>query len=253
MPHQTPQLKPITDHFLHAEWPAPANVKTLITTRNGGVSSGAYHSLNLGLHVGDIEEQVLQNREQVRRLVGKEIAYLNQVHGIAVANAADAIHTLHDADAVVSFDNQTACAVMTADCLPVLLCDVSGSVVGAAHCGWRSLAGGVLHQTITKMAVPPSTILAYLGPAIGPQSFEVGQDVFDAFCATLPEAKQAFTAKNHQKYLADIYTLARLILQHEGVRQIYGGGFCTVQQSEHFFSYRRDKQTGRMASIIWLE
>lgn len=243
---------PVSDIFLRADWPAPANVRTLITTRNGGFSGGAYTSLNLGLHVGDDAAAVGQNRERVRQKVGKNIAYLNQVHGIAVADAADAVRHLRDADAVVASDNQTACAVMTADCLPVLLCDVSGSVVGAAHCGWRSLAGGVLHHTTAKMAAAPSDIMAYLGPAIGPQSFEVGEDVRQAFCATLPEADTAFVPQGGQKYLADIYTLARLMLQREGIRQIYGGGFCTVLQREHFFSYRRDKQTGRMASIIWL-
>ena len=248
-------LKPHDDApFFRADWPAPANVRTLLTTRSSGISEGAYRSLNLGSHVGDRPEHVRHNRATVQAQVGAPVAYLNQVHGTHVADAAE--HTAGsppDADAAVCRSSRAACAVMTADCLPVLFCDRAGSVVAAAHAGWRGLAAGVLENTIAAMNVPPVEIMAYLGPAIGPDAFEVGQDVYDAFCARNREAEQAFVPIEGGRYLADIYTLARQTLRREGVNMIYGGGRCTVLERDTFFSYRRDGQTGRMASIIWLE
>ncbi|SUA36142.1 Laccase domain protein yfiH [Neisseria zoodegmatis] len=239
--------------FFKAEWPAPANVHTLITTRNGGISEGAYRSLNLGSHVGDRPEHVRYNRETVQAHVGVPVVYLNQIHGTTVIQAAEHIGVSPDADAAVDRTASAACAAMTADCLPVLFCDKAGTVVAAAHAGWRGLAGGVLQNTIAAMNVPSLEIMAYLGPAIGPDAFEVGQDVFDVFCAQTHEASRAFEPIGDNKYLADIYALARLVLQREGVNMIYGGNHCTVLERETFFSYRREKQTGRMASIIWLD
>ena len=240
--------------FFQAEWPAPANVKTLITTRNGGVSEGVYRSLNVGAHVGDNPEHVRQNRETVGRQTGVPVVYLNQIHSAVVVNAADHIGgTPPDADASFDTTGTAACASMTADCLPVLFCDRAGTVVAAAHAGWRGLAGGVLQNTIAAMNVPPVEIMAYLGPAIGPEAFEVGQDVYDAFCAQNPAAGQAFEPIGGGKYLADIYRLARLVLQNAGVGMVYGGNRCTVLERDTFFSYRRDGQTGRMVSVIWLE
>lgn len=258
--------------FFHADWPAPPNVKTLISTRNGGVSGEAlppgkskrehfreypFSWLNVGAHVGDDAEKVAQNRAFLQTAAGRPLAYLNQVHGTGVVNAADGAEQVLTADASVAFDGRAACAVMTADCLPVLLCDRAGSVVAAAHAGWRSLAGGVLQNTVAAMKVNPVDVLAYLGPAIGPDSFEVGEDVRRAFCGGKPHAEAAFEPlppQNGQaKYLADIYFLARQILQEEGVTQIYGGGRCTLLEWETFFSYRRDGQTGRMVSAVWLE
>ena len=164
-------------------------------------------------------------------------------------------HTDAPPQADASFDGtgRAACAVMTADCLPVLFCDRAGSVVAAAHAGWRGLAGGILQNTVAAMGIPPVEILAYFGPAIGAESFEVGQDVFDAFVCPLPAAETAFQSIGSGKYLADIYALARLILRREGVTQIYGGTHCTVLERDTFFSYRRDGQTGRMLSAVWLE
>ncbi|WP_416192240.1 peptidoglycan editing factor PgeF [Neisseria sp. CCUG12390] len=239
--------------FLTADWPAPANVKTLITTRNGGVSEKPFHSLNVGTHVGDHPEHVARNREIVQNRVGLPVAYLNQIHSNIAVNAADAVSALIDADAAVDTTGQAACASMTADCLPVLFCDKAGTVVAAAHAGWRGLAGGVLQNTVRAMGVQPLEIMAYLGPAIGSEAFEVGQDVFDAFAAQMPEAESAFEAIGGGKYLADIYALARMVLQCEGVDMVYGGTHCTVLERDTFFSYRRDGQTGRMVSVVWLE
>ncbi|ASK28113.1 multi-copper polyphenol oxidoreductase [Neisseria chenwenguii] len=250
---QSPGISAAQTAFLRAEWPAPANVKTLITTRNGGVSEGVYASLNLGSHVGDLPEHVAQNRALVEAQTRLPVAYLNQIHSTTVVSAADALETLFDADASVDTTGRAVCAAMTADCLPVLFCDKAGTVVAAAHAGWRGLADGVLQNTVAAMRINPIKIMAYLGPAIGPDAFEVGQDVYDRFCAVLPEAESAFTPIGNGKYLADIYVLARMVLQREGVGMIYGGTHCTVLERDTFFSYRRDGQTGRMVSLIWLD
>ncbi|UOO81376.1 peptidoglycan editing factor PgeF [Uruburuella testudinis] len=239
--------------FLSADWPAPANVKTLISTRKGGVSEEkAFAAMNVGMHVGDKPELVAHNRAIVAKQTGVPVAYLNQTHSADVVRACDSLTEPLDADASVDDSGLAACAVMTADCLPVLFCDNAGTVVGAAHAGWRGLAGGVLQNTISAMGVPASEIMAYFGPAIGPDAFEVGQDVYDAFCRPLPQAEAAFEPIGAGKYLADIYALARLLLRREGVTQIYGGTRCTVLERDSFFSYRRDGQTGRMVSMVWL-
>ena len=239
--------------FLTANWPVPDNVRTLLTTRKGGVSNGYFQSLNVGDHVGDDPQKVIENRRIVEEKAGKKLVYLNQIHSDIVVNAFENQSIKAESDASDDRSGQVACAVMTADCLPVLLCDDKGTVVAAAHAGWRGLAGGVLQNTISAMGVAPESLLAYLGPAIGPDAFEVGQNVWDAFCLPIAQAEQAFEAIGDGKYLADIYMLARLILQREGVNQIFGGEHCTVLERDTFFSYRRDGQTGRMVSAIWLE
>lgn len=243
------------NNLFAADWPCPPNVRTLISTRQGGVSQGCFASLNLGTHVGDQAEHVARNRAIVQTHVPVPLAYLQQTHSTIVVSAAEAAEAAHPVEADASFDRSghAACAVMTADCLPVLLCDHSGSVVAAAHAGWRGLAGGIVQQTINAMGVPPLELMAWLGPAIGPEAFEVGEDVRHAFCSGHPEAEAAFTPIGGSKYLADIYALARRILQREGIGQIYGGNRCTVLERDTFFSYRRDGQTGRMVSAIWLE
>ena len=240
--------------FLTADWGAPKHIKTLITTRQGGVSQPPYQSMNLGLHVGDNAEHVQQNRALVAQKTGLPVCYLNQIHGKVVVNAQEALNLNVDADASVDRSGKVACGVMTADCLPVLLTDIDGTVVGAAHAGWRGLAGGVLEATVEKMITQPKHIFAFLGPAIGPDAFEVGQDVKDAFCQQTTEAAQFFIPINEKQYLADIYALARLRLNQMGVEQISGGEYCTVLQRDLFFSYRRDGgQTGRMLSTIWID
>lgn len=237
--------------WLVPAWPAPANVHALQTLRGGGCSPAPWDSFNLGDHVGDSSACVLANRARLRALLPTEPLWLNQVHGIAAVNA-DFAANLPEADAAYAQQPGKICAVMTADCLPVLFCDRAGSVVAAAHAGWRGLAAGVLETTIEQMGVPPHTLLAWLGPAIGPNCFEVGDEVRAAFVVNDPAAISAFARKSPGKWLADIYMLARQRLQAAGISSISGGDFCTVSDHERFFSYRRDGVTGRMASLIWL-
>ncbi len=238
---------------LTAGWPAPARVRTLVTTRDGGVSLAPYASLNLGQHVGDDPAAVAENRARLRACLPAEPFWLNQVHGIGVQEAcADAPDVPPDADAGFTRQPGVVCAVMTADCLPVLLTDRSGSVLAAAHAGWRGLCNGIIEATIARMAVPANDILAWLGPAIGPDAFEVGPEVRAAFMAHDPTAASAFAAIPDGKYLADIYLLARQRLNACGVTDVHGGDACTVTERERYFSYRRDGRTGRMASLIWL-
>jgi YfiH family protein len=244
------------------EWAgAPDNVGGLSTTRRGGSSLGPYDDgaggggMNLGVHVGDDPDTVRRNRARLRSVLPSEPAWLSQVHGTRVVDASQT-GMVPEADASISTRPGTVCAIQTADCLPVLFCDADGKVVGAAHAGWRGLAGGVLENTVARMrAEGASEILAWLGPAIGPQSFEVGQDVHDAFAAKEGGMVSAFqpVAGNPGKYMADIYALARRTLERVGVTRISGGGLCTVSEQSRFYSYRRDKLTGRMASLIWLK
>ena len=233
------------------DWPAPVAVRACVTTREGGVSVAPYASLNLGNHVGDAPAHVAQNRARVRAALPVEPLWLRQTHGLQVADAVLAqVET--EADASVARQPNRVCAVMTADCLPVLFCDQAGTVVGAAHAGWRGLADGILEQTVAAMLVPSGQIMAWLGPAIGPDKFEVGEDVRAIFVADLSAASAAFKAGKPGKWLADIYQLARLRLTRLGVHQVYGGGLCTYTDAARFYSYRRDGVTGRMASLIWL-
>lgn len=242
----------MSDAWIVPDWPAPARVRALSTTRAGGVSVAPYDSLNLGTHVGDDPANVAANRAQVRRIVPSEPAWLNQVHGTVVVDAAS-VAGVPDADASVSRTPGAVCVVMTADCLPVLLCDRAGTVVGAAHAGWRGLHGGVIEATVTAMQVAPADVIAWLGPAIGPTAFEVGDEVRAAFVAVDAIADAAFKpAGQPGKWLADIYLLARQRLAALGVTAVYGGDCCTVSESRRFFSYRRDGVTGRMASLVWL-
>jgi hypothetical protein len=226
-----------------------------MTTRRGGVSVPPWDSFNLGDHVGDDPDHVAANRALLRRHLPAEPHWLKQVHSARVADLdrGDAL----EADAACSRSRGTVCAVLTADCLPVLLCDRAGSVVAAAHAGWRGLAGGVLEASVAAMGVEPREILAWLGPAIGPQAFEVGDEVREAFVARHTEAAAAFTPRPHvpdapPKWLADIYQLARVRLNRAGVAAIHGGGRCTFSEPDRFFSYRRDGITGRMAALVWL-
>ncbi len=235
------------------DWPAPANVKAIATTRVGGYSIAPFDSLNLGTHVGDDLQVVTRNRDRLRQLLPSEPVWLNQIHGATVVNAGHATAG-SDADASFAKTRTQVCAVMTADCLPVLLCDEAGTVVGAAHAGWRGLCNGVLEETITAMQAPPESMLAWFGPAIGPQAFEVGEEVRTAFLAHDIRASNAFQpGTQNGKWLANLYQLARQRLEACGVTRIYGGEHCTFTQTETFFSFRRDGQTGRMANLIWLE
>lgn len=241
----------ILQHCMIPDWPAPANVRSLQATRKGGTSVAPYSSLNLGSHVADNPLAVSRNRMLLAPLLPSEPVWLNQVHGISVVDAGHA-GCLPDADASVTTHPGAVCVVMTADCLPILLCDDKGTVVGAVHAGWRGLCDGVIEATVSAMIVPSATLMAWLGPAIGPGEFEVGDEVRSAFVAQQPQAAAAFMPGNNGKWLADLYQLARLRLNALGITRIYGGGLCTYREPERFYSYRRDGVTGRMGTFIWL-
>lgn len=234
------------------DWAVPANVRALQTTRNGGVSKGPWASFNLGDHVGDDPAAVAANRAALTSRLPAEPCWLTQVHG-TVAVDAEKGAKIKNADAVYARQPEQVCVVMTADCLPVLLCDRQGTVVAAAHAGWRGLLAGVLESTVAAMQVPSGELLAWLGPAIGPRCFEVGDEVRQAFVAADPAASLGFVPGEAGKWLCDIYLLARQRLASLGVPSVSGGDACTVSEAERYFSYRRDGVTGRMASLIWLE
>ena len=234
------------------DWPAPAKVRALITTRAGGASSGNYAGFNLGMRSGDEAETVKRNRATLRQQLPSEPLWLRQVHGTAVVEA-DSVAGESEADAAVARRQGRVCAVLTADCLPVLVCDTEGTVVAAAHAGWRGLSAGIIEQTLQVMDRSPQTLIAYLGPAIGPGAYEVGEEVRAAFVAADAESAAAFAPGKPGKYYAELYSLARRRLARQGVKQIHGGGFCTYTERERFYSYRRDGVTGRMASLIWME
>ena len=233
-------------------WPAPAHVRAVQTLRTGGISPAPWDSFNLGDHVGDDLVRVAANRMTLRSYLPAEPLWLQQVHGITTVNADLEANSLA-ADAAFARQPGKVCVVMTADCLPVLFCDKAGTVVAAAHAGWRGLVAGLLEATVAKMGVPASELMVWLGPAIGPTCFEVGDEVRAEFLGYDPAADSAFVPQLPGKWLADIYTLARQRLQAAGITAISGGDFCTVSDSGRFFSYRRDGVTGRMASLIWLD
>lgn len=241
----------MTSPWLIPDWPAPANVRACVSSRAGGVSQAPFDSFNLGDHVGDEPAAVAENRRRLEQAQGCRPAWLSQVHGIEVVEADPS--RVATADASWSATPGIACAVLTADCLPALFCDRAGTRVAAAHAGWRGLAGGVLEATLDKLAVPAAEVLVWLGPAIGPQAFEVGPEVREAFMADQAEAAAAFVPSvNAGRYMADIYQLARIRLAARGVTAVYGGGLCTFSDAERFYSYRRNPRTGRQASLVWL-
>lgn len=244
------------------DWPdVPARVQAFCTTRCGGVSSGPYGDLsgvagfNLASHVGDTELAVSANRQLLNACLPSDVIFLSQVHGTIVVDGASLAEGVA-ADAVYTCQPGVVCAVLTADCLPVLFADEHGRVVAAAHAGWRGLAAGVLQNTVEKMRQGGAgRILAWMGPAIGADAFEVGADVLDAFAGRVADPGRYFAVRPGtagQKYLADIYGLARAILMDAGVSQVSGGGHCTVREADTFYSYRRDGVTGRMASLVWI-
>jgi YfiH family protein len=233
-------------------WPAPPNVKALITTRAGGESQGVYASFNLGLRSGEDPQTVAANRRRLRALLPQDPKWLRQVHGNVVIEV-DTRQDEPEADAAVACRPGTICAVMVADCVPVLLTDRAGSTVAIAHAGWRGLANGVLENTLKAMRVPAGELMAYLGPGIGPRAFEVGPDVRDAFLSGNPQAEVAFKPHAPGKWLADLFLLARQRLRRAGVMEVSGGELCTYSDPARFYSYRRDRSTGRMAALIWRE
>lgn len=240
--------------LIRPDWPAPASVRAVVTTRGGGVSRGAYASLNHGDHVGDDAQAVAQNRARLREALdlAAEPSWLKQVHGIDVVEAGFG-ETGAVADGSHTDMMGTVCAVLTADCLPVLLCTRDGSKVAALHAGWRGLAAGVLEAGVLAMRVPGAELLAWLGPGIGADAYEVGDDVYRACTEDDADAGSAFRANGPGKWFADMSALARMRLRNMGVEGVFGGGFCTWRDRERFFSYRRDGVTGRFASLIWLD
>lgn len=240
--------------FVWPEWSAPTAVRAVCTTRKGGFSRDAWQGLNLADHVGDAPEHVSKNRELLTQTLGlpSEPIWLKQVHGCEVIQAGSDIQDIA-CDASISFQAGVVCAVLTADCLPVLLCSRQGDRVAAIHAGWRGLAAGVIEQTAKKLDCRGSDLIAWLGPAIGPQVFEVGEEVRRVFVSEDKDAQSAFKFLSGGKRLCNIYKLAKLRLNRLGVKEITGGDFCTFTYSERFYSYRRDGVTGRMASLIWIE
>ena len=250
----------LLNSFIIPEWPAPANVRAIVTTRIGGVSAAPYNSFNLAFHVGDDATTVVENRRRLLNALN-EIApcgppqWLQQVHGVDVVDAFSEpkrrAQNVPEADAVTTTQRGLPCVVMTADCLPVFFSDRSGNRVAVAHAGWRGLCNGVLENTLARFG-NPAEVMCWLGPAIGANAFEVGAEVRDAFIAVDKMATSAFVAQANGKYLADIYELARQRLMKAGIGMISGGDLCTVSDPARFFSYRREQTTGRMASVIWL-
>jgi YfiH family protein len=255
--------------WVEPDWPAPGGVRALSTWRSGGVSTAPYASLNLGDHVGDEAASVAENRRRLAVAAGlpSQPVWLRQVHGTTVAdldatdcaasdlNAAgpDFAGGVAPADAAFTRRRGRVCAILTADCLPILLAADSGGLVAVAHAGWRGLAGGVIEATVQALAVPPARLMAWLGPAIGPQHFEVGAEVREALLKGDLGAEAAFTATARGRFMADLDALAQRRLAALGVGRIYGGGRCTYAEADRYFSHRRDGMTGRQATLIWLE
>ncbi len=239
--------------WLVPTWPAPAGVRAFVTTRAGGVSEGEHAAMNLGASSGDRPENVEANRAIVRAQLPSDPHYLAQVHGTDVVDLDLPRGPQRPrADAAVTATPGRVAVVLTADCLPVLFTNRTGSRVAAAHAGWRGLAAGVLESTVAAMEGDPADVLAWMGPAIGPTAFEVGPEVKEAFERVDPEASRAFAPHVPGKFMADLYTLARRRLARAGVREVHGAGFCTYRERERFFSYRRVKESGRMGAFIWV-
>jgi polyphenol oxidase len=238
------------------DWPVPANVHSLVTTRSGGVSSGPYATMNLGRHTADDPHCVAENQRRLAAFLPAPPVWLEQVHGaqVAVLGAGSPL-VPKGADAAVTRERGVVCAVLLADCLPVLLANRRGSVVGVAHAGWRGLAAGVIEATVAslrELGATPEELVGWLGPAIGPAAFEVGADVRDALLARDAALAQCFAAQAGGKWLADLYAIARNRLRAAGVAQVSGGGYCTRTDSQRFFSFRRERASGRMAALVWL-
>ncbi len=235
---------------INANWPAPKNIYAMSCLRTGGVSKGPFSSLNLAAHVGDEEFSVTENRNRLRSSFNlpTEPAWLEQTHSNKVVCLDKQPRNLQ-ADASYTIMPSIICAVLTADCLPVLICNESGTKIAAIHAGWRGLLSGIIENTIKALQEP--RLLAWLGPAIGSDCFEVGNEVRAAFCKKSNVFSRAFRAQENNKWLADIYQLSRITFAEFGVENVYGGSFCTMTEKQRFFSYRRDGETGRMATLIW--
>jgi hypothetical protein len=245
-------MTPPHPDWIVPDWPVPPRVRALVTTRAGGASAGPYASFNLGAHVGDDPGAVARNRARLREALPAEPVWLEQVHGATVIDAG-AAPPLPRADAAVARARHVVCAVLTADCVPVLLAARGGEAVAIAHAGWRGLAAGVIEAAVARMAVDPANLVAWLGPAIGPRAYEVGAEVRDAFVRDPPAAASAFAPRGDGRFLADLFALTRRRLDAAGVRAVHGGDRCTHSEAERFYSFRRERTTGRFASLVWLD
>ena len=252
-------MKPPVFDYLVPDWPAPKNIQAVITLRSSGNSRAPYDHFNLASHVGDNPQQVALNRQQLIQQLGlqSQPLWLNQVHGTEVVEGA-VNDSVPNADGSFSHNIHQACVILTADCLPILFCNQQGTKVAAVHAGWRGLCGGIIGSAIKRFD-KNDTLLAYLGPAISAEHFEVGPEVREQFLASAMSGEhrknieQGFASAGSESYLADLYALARAELQHYSVKQIYGGSFCSFSQSQQFYSYRRENKCGRNASLIWLK
>jgi hypothetical protein len=242
-------------NWITPNWPAPKNIKACVTTRENGISKLPYHFFNLGFHVGDSAEAVSANRKQLRETFAlkNEPQWLQQVHGNRVVEA-DLSGNIPEADACFTSQKELPCAVLTADCLPVLFCNDNGDWVAAAHGGWRGLVNGILRETVNAFEGKPSQLMAWMGPAISVKHFEVGSDVRDAVLALDSAWQDVFTVSTQlNKWYADLYQLARYQLHDLGVERVFGGEYCTYSNVDRFYSYRRDGVTGRQASLVWID
>ncbi len=237
-------------NWIKPDWPAADQIHAAVTLRTGGFSQGAYQSLNPAVHVNDDVEKVYQNRQKLTQMLKlpAEPAWLQQIHSNRVITL-DAEHRLQQADASYTDQSGRVCTVLTADCLPLLLCSQDGSEIAAVHAGWRGLLAGIISNTVQLFK--SKAIMVWLGPAIGPDCFEVGPEVETAFTKKSIYFNSAFKPTAYNKFLADIYQLARIEFSMLDIQQIYGGNFCTVSDKQRFYSYRRDGETGRMATLIW--
>ena len=244
----------ISSEWIKPDWPAPPRVRAFMTTRAGGVSTGEYASMNLGTRNGDSAQSVAKNRLIVRGHLPSLPRWIAQVHGTEVADL-DRLgpEDAPAADAAVTGEAGRVGVVLTADCMPLFLCDASGKRVGVAHAGWRGMAAGVIENSVRALGTDPGDVLAWMGPTIGPTAFEVGPEVRAAFVAVDERAASAFAPHGSAKYMADLYALARMRLERAGVHRISGGGFCTYREADRFFSYRRAQASGRMGAFIWME
>jgi YfiH family protein len=239
--------------WITPDWPAPRRVRAFVTTRAGGVSEGEYASMNLGVSSGDEPDRVARNRAAVRAHLPGDPLYLAQVHGTGLINwGTTPINLTPKADASITATPGRVCVVLTADCMPVLLATVTGDKVGVAHAGWRGMAAGVIENAVAAMQAEPGDVVAWMGPTIGPDAFEVGPEVREAFVSQDTGADVAFRSHRPGKYMADLYALARRRLMNAGVKQVHGGGFCTYHEADRFFSYRRAQKSGRMGAFIWI-
>ncbi|MCG6874826.1 MAG: peptidoglycan editing factor PgeF [Betaproteobacteria bacterium] len=243
---------PASQGWIVPDWPVAANVRAFATTRAGGASRGPYTGLNLATRVGDDPRAVARNRDVLRRYLPADPIWLEQVHGTDVVEAERAASSTR-ADGVVARTRHHVCAVLTADCLPVLMAGRTGGVVAVAHAGWRGLANGIIEATLARMGVSGAEVVAWLGPGISQAAYEVGRDVYESFVSRDPEVRGAFRPGAPGKYQADLYALARCRLGAVGVTAVHGGGFCTYGDADRFYSYRRDGPTGRMATVIWMD